>query len=139
MRFCYKVLSDRFYYTSFVNFCKDWRQRRYELPEMWNIQCIEIDFRRAVLIPAISAIGDTYDPEYAKILYELRRLGITPTGNKIIDKAKLKNAKIEEAENKLEQKICEKPNNNDKEREELEKVRTGAMTLAQINRILLNI
>ena len=106
---------------------------------MWNIQCIETDFRRAVLIPAISAIGDTYDPEYAKILYELRRLGITPTGNKIIDKAKLKNAKIEEAENKLEQKICEKPNNNDKEREELEKVRTGAMTLAQINRILLNI
>lgn len=91
------------------------------------------------MIPAVGAIGDAYDPEYIKILYELRQMGITPTGNKIIDTAKLKNAKAEKAENLLEQKINENPDKNDKEREELERVRTGAMTLAQINRVLLNI
>ena len=72
---------------------------------------------------------------------ELRRLGITPTGNKQVDKALLKHAKENKAELIVENKIRNEKSNNeiDKDRANLEEIRTGAMALAELNRILLNI
>ncbi len=89
------------------------------------------------MIQAIGAIGHYDDPEYIRIITELRKLGITPSGNKNIDRAKL----IQE-KNRLEEKFSlenYQPNVNTSEREKLEEERTGATALAEINKILLGL
>ena len=58
------------------------------------------------MVAAISSLGvHNYDPEYQRILQELMRFGIAPSGNKNIDKGKLEQAKTE-----LIQKIQTKNN-----------------------------
>ena len=92
------------------------------------------------MIQAIGPIGGVEDPEYKRIIEELRKLGIRPTGKKFIDKARLTEAKSEQAEKMLESKIQKSNDDNtDKEREQLERVKIGAMQLAELNKILLNI
>lgn len=90
------------------------------------------------------------DSEYLRIIQELKALGLTPSGNKNADKAKLQQAKAE-----LIQKIQEKDdgqNNNlqvqtiepvdkaqDSKRADLEEQRLGAMTVAELNRLYFKI
>ena len=88
-----------------------------------------------MLVPAIGAVGHDYDPEYARIIKELMKLGITPSGNKYIDKSRLQTALEEQEEQFLLAKINAKPDNSDKERSELEELRNGAMTIAELNRL----
>lgn len=87
------------------------------------------------MIQAIGAINKYTDPEYIRILMELRKLGITPSGNKTIDRQKLVDAK-RHLEEKFEIKKETAPNI---EREKLEEQRTGATALAEINKILLGL
>lgn len=87
------------------------------------------------MILAIGAINQYTDPEYIKILMELRKLGITPSGNKTIDCARLVQEK-HRLEEKFEVKEQALP---DIEREKLEEQRTGATALAEINKILLGL
>lgn len=89
------------------------------------------------MIQAIGAIKGYDDPEYIRILMELRKLGITPSGNKTIDRGKLVQEK-----HRLEEKFKvedKQPNENQTEREKLEEQRTGATALAEINKILLGL
>lgn len=103
------------------------------------------------MIQAISPISSYSDPEYLRIIQELRRLGISPSGNKTVDKAKLEQAKTE-----LITKIKEKEQVETKsdiqvqvidpadeiqyaQRAEMEEQRLGAMTVAQLNRIYFNL
>ena len=99
------------------------------------------------MIQAISAINSQCDPEYLRIIQELIKLGITPSGNKSIDKAKLQQAKEE-----LIQKIQKKEQEYGKKelqvqiiepaqetqnshRAELEEQKLGAMTIAELNKL----
>ena len=92
------------------------------------------------MIQAIGPIGGVEDPEYKRIIEELRKLGIRPTGNKQIDKTRLTEIKSKQAEKVLESQIQKSSDDNtDKEREQLERVKVGAMQLAELNKILLNI
>lgn len=89
------------------------------------------------MIQAVGAINHYTDPEYIKILMELRKLGITPSGNKTIDRGKLVQEK-----HRLEEKFEVKTPVTDKnqvERELLEENRPGATALAEINKILLGL
>ena len=88
-----------------------------------------------MFVPAIGAIGHDYDPEYAKIIKELMKLGITPSGNKYIDRSRLQAALEEKEEQFVLAKIQANPQNSDKERLELEELRTGAMTIAELNKL----
>ena len=102
---------------------------------------------------AISSIGSSSytDAEYQRILQELMRLGITPSGNKSVDKNKLEQAKTE-----LIQKIQTRNNEEEKQslhvqplegvqdtqdskRAQMEEQRLGAMTLAELNRMYFGI
>ena len=95
--------------------------------------------------------GAYQDPEYMRIIQELRSLGYAPSGNKDADKVKLQQAKTE-----LIQKIQEKDNEQssnslkvqtiapidevqDNKRAELEEQRLGAMTVAELNRLYFKI
>ena len=93
------------------------------------------------MISAIGAIGHDYDPEYLQIIRELRKYGLTPSGNKEIDKSRLAQAKLkqEQAEEFLLEDISKPDENKDTERALLEELRTGATELAKINRVLLGI
>lgn len=91
------------------------------------------------MILAIGAIGHDYDPEYKMIILELQKLGISPTGNKFIDKSRLFKAKQKQVENFIAQKIEKQDSKEDEERAELERVRAGATNLGELNRILLGI
>ena len=91
------------------------------------------------------------DYEYQRILMELRRLGIAPSGNKSVDAAKL-----EQAKNELITKIKNKEAENERadigvqvaapvdevqnaKRSEMEEKRLGAMTVAELNRLYFGI
>lgn len=92
------------------------------------------------MIPAIGAIGYDCDPEYLRIIRELQRYGITPSGNKYVDKGKLERVKKEVAEfSVLKQEYNDKMPENDAEKKALEETRPGAINLAIINRVLLGI
>ena len=101
------------------------------------------------MVMAVGAIGsyssNLQDPEYIKVLKELMQMGITPSGNKNTDVSKLKQAKTE-----LIEKIQTKQNEEQKQElqvqpleatketqqaQQLEYARTGAMTLAELNKI----
>lgn len=89
------------------------------------------------MIQAVGAIDHNSDPEYIRILMALRKLGITPSGNKTVDRQKLVDEK-----NRLLAKFEIKKTEIDKnqsEREEMEKERIGATALADINKILLGL
>lgn len=103
------------------------------------------------MINAIKAVGANDDYEYQRIKKELKSVGINPSGNKVVDKAKLAQAKLE-----LVQKIEKKVQNDGEsslqvqpmqpvddtqksERSELEVQRLGAMTVAELNRLYFNL
>lgn len=89
------------------------------------------------MIQAVSAISHYSDPEYIRILMELRKLGIASSGNKSIDRQRLA-----EEKRRLEEKFevnTPEPNKNQTEREILEENRPGATALAEINKILLGL
>lgn len=104
------------------------------------------------MIQAISPIMNPYsDPEYLRILQELMRLGIAPTGSKDVDKAKLAEAKAELIE-KIKQKethsqkqelqvqpITPVDTVQDSKRAEMEEQRLGAMNIAELNKIYFNL
>lgn len=92
-----------------------------------------------------------YDAEYQRILQELQRLGIAPSGDKSIDKAKLENAKAELI-NKIQQRQADKEkfetnfetilpveSVENLQRSEMEEQRLGAMNIAELNRLYFNI
>lgn len=98
------------------------------------------------MVAAIGAINSYEDPEYLRILSELMKLGIAPSGNKSIDKTKLEQAKAE-----LVQKIQTKHQEEEKQslqiqplegvmdtqdskRAQMEEERLGAMTVAELNK-----
>ena len=108
------------------------------------------------MVAAVGAI-DSYisgaytDPEYLRILQELRALGLAPSGNKEIDKAKVQRAKAELIE-KIQEKEKVQNNNSlqvqtvdpvddsqNSKRAELEEQRLGAMTVAELNRLYFHI
>lgn len=102
------------------------------------------------MIQAVSSINSYSDPEYLRILQELMKLGIAPTGNKSIDKAKLEKAKQEliekikskeDNENKSNrfQPLNPIEENEDPKRAEMEEQRLGAMTVAELNRLYFHI
>ena len=93
------------------------------------------------MIQAIGAIGgnsNLNDPEYVKILQELRQLGVQPTGNKNVDKARLEAEKQKIAEQIQEkaQQINPQQQQDMLQRTQLEEQRLGAMTVAELNKIL---
>lgn len=101
-------------------------------------------YRSTNLVAAISAIGPYSDPEYLRILQELMKLGIAPSGNKSVDKSKLEQAKIElvqkiqakqEEEQKQDLKVRPLEAVKESQQAQLETEKTGAMTLAELNKI----
>ena len=93
------------------------------------------------MIQAIGAIGgnrNLNDPEYMKIIQELLQLGITPTGNKATDKAKLETEKkrIAEEIQKKAQQVNPQQTQDTTQRAQLEERKLGAMTVAELNKIL---
>lgn len=104
------------------------------------------------MIAAINAISSSsYDAEYQRILQELMRLGISPSGNKTIDKGKLEQAKTEliqkiqnknqeEEKNELQvETIGAVQDSQDVKRAQMEEQRLGAMTIAELNRMYFGI
>ena len=104
------------------------------------------------MVAAISAISSSgYDAEYQRILQELMRLGISPSGNKTIDKGKLEQAKTEliqkiqnknqeEEKNELQvETIGAVQDSQDSKRAQMEEQRLGAMTIAELNRMYFGI
>ncbi len=92
------------------------------------------------MIQSVGAIGSNFckvDQEYTRIMMELHKLGLTPSGNKEVDKATL-----EAEKQKLAQKIQAKldvqsPEKTDEpERARLEEKKLGAMQVAEVNKIL---
>lgn len=98
------------------------------------------------MVAGIRALHSYEDPEYLRILAELMKLGIAPSGNKSTDKMKLEQAKAE-----LVQKIQTKHQEEEKQsiqfppleaimdtqdskRAQMEEERLGAMTVAELNR-----
>ena len=101
------------------------------------------------MINPVGAISSTSDTEYLRILRELMQMGITPSGNKNTDAAKLKQLKTEliekiqtKHEEEQKQSIQVQPLEATKETQEkqkLEEERTGAMTLAELNKLYFNL
>jgi len=93
------------------------------------------------MIQAISAIGGNSnfnDPEYMKIIQELFKLGIAPTGEKNVDKARLEAEKKKLAEQIQEkaQQVNPQQAQEMAQRSKLEEEKLGAMTVAELNKIL---
>ena len=88
------------------------------------------------MVQAIGAIGNQpnkMDPEYMMILMELHKLGLTPTGNKSVDKATLEAEKIKIAE-KIQDKMGVNVTNKTEnpERAKLEEEKLGAMNVGEL-------
>lgn len=96
------------------------------------------------MIPAITPIGHYSDPEYLRILQELMKLGIAPSGNKSVDKTKLEQAKAELIQ-KVQLKQAQETKNSiqvqpleaarESEKSTMEEKRLGAMTLSELNKL----
>ena len=94
-------------------------------------------------------IGNSHDAEYFRIIRELKALGIVPSGNKNIDKNKLKQAKqalidkiVDKQESKFEnniQKIQPPEIVEEPKVTEMEEKRLGAMKVAELNRLYFKI
>ncbi len=94
------------------------------------------------MIQAISAIGQRNpfsDPEYMKIIQELFQLGLAPTGDKQVDKSRLE-TETQKLAQKIEEKVQEQnvpgQSNDMAEKSRMEVQRLGAMTVAELNKIL---
>lgn len=92
------------------------------------------------MVQAINSVGRDcpyLDPEYRRIIQELLALGLTPTGNKSADKAKLE-AKKQELARKIQEKMeTKQPDMADmQQRSQLETQKLGAMNVAELNKIL---
>ena len=102
------------------------------------------------MLTAISA-GEYVDSEYLRIINELRRFGLSPSGNKSTDASRLAQAKTELV-NKLQKR--EQINNAERlgvqvmepvdesanaVKAEMEEQRIGAMNIAQLNRLYFGI
>ena len=97
------------------------------------------------MVAAVQAIHSAYsDPEYLRILQELMKLGIAPSGNKSIDKTKLEQAKTEliqkiqtrqEEEQKQNLQVQPLEAAQDTQRAQLEELRPGATTVAELNNL----
>ena len=125
---------------------------RYKIFKIWNTT--NITPKGDNMIQTISALNTSIhsiDSEYMRIILELRRLGLTPSGNKEIDKAKLARAKEElitkiksheqnsNNENLQIQTISPVENIENSKRAEMEEQRLGAMTIAELNRLYFGI
>ena len=94
------------------------------------------------MIQAIGAIGgnsNLNNPEYVRILQELKQLNIRPTGDINVDKARLEVEKqklTQKIEEKIEDKNIPAQNNEMAERSQMEIQKLGAMTVAELNKIL---
>lgn len=96
------------------------------------------------MVAAVGAICSYSDPEYLRILQELMKLGIAPSGNKSIDKTKLEQAKAELIQ-KIQTKQQEEQKQSlqvqpleaveDTQRAQMEELRPGAMTVAELNKL----
>ena len=95
------------------------------------------------MIQAVGAINCYNDPEYLRIIQELMKMGIAPSGNKSIDKTKLEKAKAELIEKIQTKQAVEQKQNiqvqplegtKDTQRAEMEELRKGAMTLSELNK-----
>ena len=104
------------------------------------------------MVQAIGAVsGISIDYDYQRIISELRRFGLSPTGNKHVDEGRLEQAKTELV-SKLQKKETQESSQNigvqvidpvDESqyaiRAELEEQRTGAMNIAMLNRMYFGI
>lgn len=103
------------------------------------------------MIQAISQLAPYIDPEYLRIIQELRSLGLTPSGNKAVDAGRLAQAKAElvtkikekeraESNQSLQLQTIDPTDAAEKNtKAELEEQRLGAMTIAELNRLYHNI
>lgn len=92
-------------------------------------------------INAISSLSHNpyNDPEYMRIVQELMKLGLSPTGNKAVDKGRLEAAKREIAEkikDKFQEQMQQSGNVVDAQREQMEVQKLGAMNVAELNKLL---
>ena len=96
------------------------------------------------MILPVLGINVSLPPGYEAVKSKLLQLGITPSGNPEIDKARLtqglkeKDEKLEEQKFELE-KLEKKDNQDKSEAEKLEEQRRGATLLAEQNKILLGL
>lgn len=103
------------------------------------------------MITAVRFLSSHIDQEYQQIIQELLRLGISPSGNKIVDKQKLQQAKAELVQKIQDKKVEEQKesikveiiapaeNVDNSEKSSLELQRLGAMTVAELNRLYFGI
>lgn len=104
------------------------------------------------MVVGISKISyATIDAEHYAIIQQLKALGITPTGNKDADRAKLnieKNKLIQQIKTKAKNKNDNKPNfkeilgetiSNNNPTNQLELEMLGAKSVGELNRIYFNI
>ena len=77
--------------------------------------------------------------DYEQIIRKLRVLGLEPTGNKEVDKARLSQAVRKKAEKFELKKEVEQNNEKNIELEKMEENRTGAKILGELNRFLFGI
>ena len=88
------------------------------------------------MIVSVGGISTSIPLEYADIIQKLKKLGLVPTGNPVIDRARLIqeiNRRVEKVEEKKkeEEKRIEKID----ERNELEEQRLGAQILGEQNKM----
>lgn len=84
------------------------------------------------MIVSIGGISTSIPLEYAEIIMKLKKLGLTPTGNPVIDRARLVQA-IDEKVKELEEKKKEeaKKIETTEEHRRLEEQKLGAQALAE--------
>ena len=87
------------------------------------------------MIPAVNPINVYVhkDEEYWRIMLELRKFGLVATGDKVIDKARLADAKRQQLEgNNPENPYYQGPT---LEQTKMEEERIGAKTIAELNKL----
>ena len=92
------------------------------------------------MIQAIRPVGYDYDSEYLRIVRELQKYGLTPTGNKQVDKSRLNSARqnfVDKLKDELSKETT--PNSHTYPDSSLEEKRVGANMVAEINKILLGL
>lgn len=93
-------------------------------------------------VGAIGGICNRIDPEYMQIIIELQKLGLSPTNNKAVDKARLNEEKqklVKKIHEKIEAAQQSQNTNATAERAKMEEQRLGAMKVGELNKILLGL
>ena len=95
------------------------------------------------MITSIGGISTSIPLNHSDIIRKLKALGITPTGNPVVDRARLVEALEARVKELEEKKVEEKKKIEDDEerrvREELEYERRGADTIGWYNRVFLGL